>query len=170
MMTKFNTALMGAVLLLIGWGVGTLLHECCHLIGAYACGIPATLGTCTLSTGYVICEGSMTSAQTAIIALAGSLGLVIAGVLMVWLSGIPEVRMIGIIFLARAWIDVLPLAGYDGGLIVGSAGYVIAGVIVIAEVLVCGSVILDAVSLDIAHKPLYTQRTETYCSERLLQR
>jgi len=141
-----ETSLLGAITLLTGWGIGTLLHECSHLAGAYALGVPATLGTCTLSTGSVILYGGMTDAQTTIIALAGSIGLVIAGVALLRLSRNPALRMIGIVFLARAWVDVLPLTGYDGGLIAGSAGYVIAMIILIAEVLICGGVILDTIN------------------------
>jgi len=142
-MTRISHALAGAICLLLGWGVGTLFHECCHLAAAYSLGIPATLGACSLSKGVVIIEGSMSPAQTAVIALAGSLGLVIAGVLMVRLSRVPAVRMIGVVFLCRAWVDVLPVAGYDGGLIAGSAGYAVAMMIVIAEIVVCGGVIMD---------------------------
>jgi len=142
-MMTITRALVGAITLLLGWGVGTLVHEGCHIAGAYAYGIPATLGACSLSKGVVIIEGCMSPAQTAFIALAGSLGLVIAGVLMVRLSVAPVMRMIGIIFLCRAWVDVLPVAGYDGGLIAGSVGFMIAAVIVSAEVLICGCVIMD---------------------------
>lgn len=142
-MTRISHALAGAICLLMGWGIGTLFHECCHLAAAYSLGIPASLDRVTFSTGSVVVYGSMTNAQTAFIALAGSLGLVIAGVLMVRLSRVPVVRMIGVVFLCRAWIDALPLCSYDGGLIAGSAGYVVAMAIVVAEVMVCGGVILD---------------------------
>ena len=136
-----ETSLLGAITLLLGWGIGTLVHEAGHIVAAGALGIPVTLGECTLSTGSVILHGSMTDTQTAVIALAGSIGLVIAGVLLVKLSRAPVVRMVGVIFLCRAWVDVLPIAGYDGGMIAGSAGYLIAALIVIAEILVCGGVI-----------------------------
>ena len=145
-MKHLETALLGAITLLVGWGVGTLFHEGCHLAAAISLGIPATLDTCTLSTGSVTLYGSMTDAQTAIIALAGSIGLVIAGVLLVRLSAAPVVRMIGVVFLCRAWVDVLPVSGFDGGLIAGSAGYLIAVLIVMVEVLVCGGVILDSIN------------------------
>ena len=145
-MKHLKTALLGAITLLVGWGVGTLFHEGCHLAAAISLGIPSTLGSCTLSTGSVTLYGGMTDAQTAIIALAGSIGLVIAGVLLVRLSAAPVVRMIGVVFLCRAWVDVLPVSGSDGGLIAGSAGYLIAVLIVIVEVLVCGGVILDTIN------------------------
>ena len=144
-MKRIETTLLGAISLLLGWGVGTVFHECCHLAAAYSLSIPASLGTCSLSTGSVILYGDMTSTQTAVIALAGSLGLVIAGVALVRFSRVPVVRMFGVIFLCRAWVDVLPLSGYDGGLIAGSVGYVVAVMIVIAEVLVSGGIILDMV-------------------------
>ena len=53
--------------------------------------------------------------------------------------------MAGIIFLCRAWVDALPICGMDGGLILVNAGYVNAYVIVIAEILICGGLILDAI-------------------------
>ena len=140
-----DTTICGALCLLVGWGASTILHEMCHLAAAEALGIPASLGDITLATGYVTLYHPITDIQMTIIALAGSLGLVIAGVLLVRLSGNPAVRMIGIVFLCRAWTDTLPITGLDGGLIAGSSGYVIAILIVIAEVLICGSVILDTI-------------------------
>jgi len=142
---RIETTLLGAILLLLGWGIGTLVHEGCHILAARTVGVPATLGLCTLSTGSVILHGSMTDAQTAVIALAGSLGLVIAGVALARLSHNPALRMIGVVFLCRAWVDVIPLAGYDGGLFAASAGYGLAMLIVIAEVLVCGDAIFGTV-------------------------
>lgn len=142
---SIKTSALGAICLILGWGAGTLLHECGHLAGAYAFGLPATLGQITLSTGSVIVQGDMTGTQTAVIAIAGSLCLMIAGVLMVRLSGNPMVRMIGIVFLCRAWVDMLPVGDVDGGILAGSAGYVIAMFIMTAELLICGGVILDAI-------------------------
>ena len=144
-MTRFDNAITGAMCLIIGWSAGTLVHECCHLVGAYSFGLPTTLGTCTLTTGSVFVHGDMTAVQTAVIAVVGSLGLVIAGVLMVKLSDSSVVRMIGVVFLCRAWIDVLPISGMDGGLIAGSVGYAVALVIVVAEVVVCGSVMMEQI-------------------------
>ena len=144
-MNRIETALIGAITLLIGWGGGTLLHEAGHIIAAGAFGIPATLGDCTLSTGSVVMHGGMTDAQTALTALAGSLILVITGVALVRLSCNPALRMIGVVFLCRAWVDVLPIVGYDGGLIAGSAGYMVAMLVVLAEVLICGNVILEMI-------------------------
>lgn len=138
---NLKTTLLGATMLLIGWGLGTLLHEGCHLLAAGTLGIPATLGPCTLTTGYVTLYGGMTDTQTAIIALAGSFGLVIAGVVLVRLSSNPALRMIGVVFLVRAWVDMVPIAGRDGGLLAGSVGYLVAWIIVITEVLICGGVL-----------------------------
>lgn len=64
---------------------------------------------------------------------------------MVRLSGNAMVRMIGIVFLCHAWVDMLPIGNVDGGILAGSAGYVIAMLIVVVELLVCGGVILDAI-------------------------
>ena len=141
-MKRTETAIIGALCLIVGWGVGTLLHECCHLAGAYAYGVPAVIESLTLSTGLVLVYGDLTAIQTTVIALAGSLGLVVAGVLLVRLSGNPAVRMIGVVFLCRGWIDALPICGYDGGMIAGSAGYGLAILIVMAEVVICGNEIM----------------------------
>ncbi len=142
---SIDFALIGAICLLIGWSVGTLLHECGHMLVARSLGLSASFGTLTLTTGSVFVHADLTDAQTALIAVAGSLALIIAGVVMVRFSANPALRMIGIVFLCRAWIDVLPICGFDGGLIAGSAGYSIAIFIVIVEVVVCGSVIFDAI-------------------------
>lgn len=139
---QVNDAIIGALCLAIGWGTSTLLHELCHLMTARSLGIAATPGRCTLSTGSVIIYAPMTPLETAIVAIAGSLGLVLAGIL---LTGHHHmyVRMIGIVFLARAWIDVLPICGWDGGRIAGSVGYGTAVAIVIIEILICGGMIIN---------------------------
>ena len=54
-------------------------------------------------------------------------------------------RMIGIVFLCRAWVDMIPIYDFDGGILAGSAGHVIVMMIVIFELLVCEGVILDAI-------------------------
>lgn len=141
-----ETALLGSICLLIGWGSATLLHECCHLAVARSLGLPATLGTLTLTTGSVFVSGDMTAIQAALVAVAGSLGLVIAGVAMVRLSSNPAVRMIGVVFLCRAWVDVIPVCDLDGAIFAGAAGYVIAVIILLAEVLVCGGMIWYALN------------------------
>ena len=144
MKKRIDTTICGAICLLLGWGVATLIHECCHLAAAHSLGLEASLGALTLTTGSVFVYGDMTSTQTAIIALAGSLGLVIAGVLMVRLSGSPPVlKMIGIIFLCRAFVDAIPINDMDGALIAGSIGYLAAWALVIIEVLISGGIIFE---------------------------
>jgi len=141
-----KTALLGAICLVIGWGAATLLHECGHMAVAQSLGLPVTFGTFTLTTGSVFVSGDLTDAQAALIAVAGSLVLIITGVLMVRCSGNPAMRMVGVVFLCRAWIDALPICDLDGGLIAGSAGYGMAILIPIVEVIICGSVIIDVIS------------------------
>lgn len=68
-----ETSLLGAICLILGWGIGTILHECGHLAGTYAFGLPATLGQITLTTGSVFVQGDLTGTQTAVMAIAGSL-------------------------------------------------------------------------------------------------
>jgi len=93
----------------VGWGASTILHECGHMAVAQSLGLPVTFGTFTLTPGSVFVSGDLTDAQAALIAVAGSLVLIIAGVLLVRGSGNPAVRMVGVVFLCRAWIDALPI-------------------------------------------------------------
>lgn len=139
---QVNNAISSALCLTIGWGTATLLHELCHLMAARTLGLAATPGRCTFSTGSIFIHAQMTPLETTIVAIAGSLGLVLAGI-MLTRNHNRYVQMIGVIFLCRAWLDVLPITGLDGGLIAGSAGYLIAVLIVIIEVLLCGGVILN---------------------------
>ena len=143
---KVDGALCGAICLLLGWSVGTLLHECGHFAVAQSLGLPASFGTLTLTTGSIFVHGELTDAQTALIAVAGSLTLIIIGVALVRLSSSPALRMIGIVFLCRSWVDALPLCDLDGGILAGCVGYGIAMLIVIVEVLVCGAVIFGAIN------------------------
>lgn len=140
-----KNALYGAICLLTGWGASTILHEGCHLAAARSFGLPASLGACTFSTGSIYVHSSMTQLETACIAVAGSMGLILIGWLLTKASS-QYVRMIGVLFLCRAWVDAIPLCGWDGGLIAGSAGMVIAGSVLLAEVLVCGDLILKTMA------------------------
>ena len=135
------STLLGAICLIVGWGAATLLHECCHLAAARSLGLPASLGKLTLTTGSVVVPGGMTNIETALVAVAGSIGLITAGVLLVRLSSTPAARMVGIIFLCRAWIDALPLFDLDGAIMEEGAGWLIAWTVVIVEILICGGMI-----------------------------
>jgi hypothetical protein len=69
-----DEVLCGAVCLIFGWGSATLGHECFHLAVARSLGLTATLGEVTLTTGSVFVQGAMTSVETMLVAVAGSLG------------------------------------------------------------------------------------------------
>lgn len=142
---RIDSALLGAICLIVGWGGGTLLHECGHIAVARSFGHDVSMGALTLTTGSVFVHADLTDAQTALIAVAGSLVLIVAGVALVHFSANPAVRMIGVVFLCRAWIDALPLLDLDGGILAGSAGYLIAWPILLVEVLVCGAVIFNVI-------------------------
>ena len=137
-MRKADVALIGAICLLVGWGSATVLHEMFHFLVAYLLGIEASFEYMTLSTGSVFVYGEMTPLETTFVAIAGSIGLVIVGVMLVEMTKWQCTKMIGVIFLCRAWVDTLPICGMDGGLVAGSAGYGVAVFIVIVEVLICG--------------------------------
>lgn len=137
-----DSAMMGAICLLVGFGGATLLHECCHIAVAASMGFPASLGPLTLSTGSVYIPGYIPPEQTAIIAVAGSLGLLLIGVPLALLTHSPYTRMIGVVVLCRAWIDALPLVSFDGALMAQGTGLVFAWGLAIVEILLCGGVIL----------------------------
>ena len=136
-----ESTICGAICLIVGWGAATLLHECCHLAAARSLGLPASLGKITFTTGSVFVSGDMTNIETALVAVAGSIGLITAGVMLVRLSSNPAARMVGIIFLSRAWIDALPLCDLDGAIMAEGTGWLIAWTVVIAEILICGGMI-----------------------------
>lgn len=141
-----NSTLSGAICLLLGWGVATMLHECCHLATAHSLGYEASLGVLSFSTGSVFVYGEMPPHELALIAIAGSLGLIAIGVALILLSAYPAARMIGIVFLCRAWIDALPICDTDGAMMVEGTGWVIAWLLAIAEILVCGGMIWYALN------------------------
>ena len=136
-----DSSLCGSICLLIGWGAATLLHECFHLVSAYSLGLDASLDAITLTTGSVLISGEMTSSETAIVAVAGSIGLITIGWLLTRASSV-YIRMIGVVFLCRAFVDAIPISTMDGALIAGSVGYLAAWSIVIIEVLISGGLIL----------------------------
>lgn len=136
-----DSTLCGAICLLVGWGAATILHECFHLATASALGLPASLGKITFTTGSVFVLGDMTNIETALVAVAGSIGLITVGWLLTRASSV-YIRMIGVVFLCRAFIDAIPISTMDGALIAGSVGYLAAWSIVIIEVLISGGLIL----------------------------
>lgn len=142
---RIDSALCGAICLTLGWGCGTLLHELCHLMTARSLGLVATPGRCTIATGSIFVHGDMTSIETALVAVAGSAGLILIGLLLIKHRS-KYLNMIGLVFLCRAWIDALPLMDLDGALIAGSAGAVIAWGILAAEMLICGGAIWGAMN------------------------
>lgn len=139
---RIDTNILGAICLLIGWGAATLLHEGCHLAVARSLGLTATLGACTFTTGSVFIHGDMTNIETALVAIAGSAGLILIGWILTRASSV-YVKMMGIMFLSRAWIDTLPLFDLDGAIMAEGTGMVIAWAVVVVAVLVCGGRILD---------------------------
>lgn len=144
---NIDDTICGAICLLIGWGCGTLLHELCHLMTARSLGLVATPGRCTIATGHIVVHGDMTSIETALVAVAGSAGLILIGLLLIKHSS-RYLNMIGLVFLCRAFIDAIPLIGLDGAFIAGSAGAVIAWGILAAEILICGGAIFKVMSAD----------------------
>lgn len=142
---NIDDTICGALCLLIGWGCGTMIHELCHLMTARSLGIAATPGRCTIATGSIFVHGDMTQIETALVVVAGSLGLIIIG-LMLLKHRSRHLNMIGVVFLCRAWIDALPLFDMDGAIMAEGTGMLIAWVIVIAEVLVCGGAIWGAMN------------------------
>lgn len=141
---EIENYILGGAILALAWGSSTFLHELFHIIVARSLGIPAEFGNLSISTGSMIAYGEMTSLETAVVAMAGSFGLIIVGAILVRCENNLFAKMAGIIFLCRAWVDALPIDGMDGGLILVNAGYANAYVIVIAEVLICGGLILNA--------------------------
>jgi len=143
---QLDTTICGAICLLLGWGVATLIHECCHLAAAHSLGLEASLGELTLTTGSVFVYGDMTPHETTLVAIVGSLGLIVIGVALIRMSTHPAAHMIGVVFLCRAWIDALPLCTYDGALIAQGTGWMLAWMIAIAEILICGGTIWYALT------------------------
>ena len=137
-----DSALCGAICLILGWGTATILHECGHLAVAGTLGLPASLGTLTLTTGSVFVAGEMTATETALVAVAGSITLIAIGLILTG-SRSRYIQMVGVMFLSRAWIDTLPLFDLDGAIMAEGTGYVIAWAFVLVAVLVCGGRILE---------------------------
>jgi hypothetical protein len=139
LLKSLDNSLCGALCLIFGWSVATVLHEGFHVGMAHVFGIPVSLGEITLTTGSVFVHGDMTPFETAVVAAVGSVGLVVVGLMLVYVSENKILRMIGVVFLCRAWIDALPICDLDGALVAGSAGYLVACGLVVAEVLACGA-------------------------------
>lgn len=142
----------GAVCLVFGWASATFGHECFHSVIALSLGYTVSLGEMTLTTGSMFVHGDMTSIETMIVAIGGSLGLIVIGMILIYSYESKMLRMIGVVFLCRAWIDALPLCDLDGEIFaqsaygaIGDAGYLFAWTFVIFEILVSGGAIAHTI-------------------------
>lgn len=145
---NIDDAIIGAICLVFGWGSATLGHEWFHSAIAITLGYTVSLGDITLTTGSMFVHGEMTSIDTLFIAAAGSVGLILVGLSLIYSCNSRMMHMIGIVFLCRAWIDALPLCDLDGAIfaqsacnVLGTAGYLLAWAFVLSEILVSGGAI-----------------------------
>jgi len=146
--SNIDDAIVGAICLVFGWGSATLGHEWFHSAIAITLGYTVSLGDITLTTGSMFVHGEMTSIDTLFIAAAGSVGLILVGLALIYSCNSRMLHMIGVVFLCRAWIDALPLCDLDGAIfaqsacnVLGTAGYLLAWAFVLSEILVSGGAI-----------------------------
>ncbi|MEA1945302.1 MAG: hypothetical protein U9N07_08260 [Euryarchaeota archaeon] len=152
MWNNMGEVICGAVCLIFGWGSATLGHEWFHSVVALTLGYTVSLGDISLATGSMFVHGTMTSIETMLVAIAGSLGLVIAGIILIYSYENKMLHMIGVVFLCRAWIDALPLCDMDGAVFaqsaysaIGNAGFFVAWMFVIIEILISGGAIAHVI-------------------------
>lgn len=126
-----------ALIILFSWGIATIIHELGHIIIARCFGFVATIESIGFNAASVIIHGVMTPFELTAIATAGSAFLILIGAILIVL----KIQTIGIVFVFRSWIDMIPINGSDGFLIADSSGYLIAVVLLLIEIMVC-SVIL----------------------------
>lgn len=126
-----------ALIILFSWGIATVTHELGHIIIAKCFGFVATLNHLSYSTASVIIHGVMTPFESTVIATAGSAFLILIGAILIVL----KIQTVGIVFVLRSWIDMIPINGSDGFLIADSSGLTVAVGLLLIEVMIC-SVIL----------------------------
>lgn len=129
-MTTKTTKITGIAI--ISFVIATLIHEIGHLIAAKILGFNATLSTLGFAKASVIVSGAMNPTELTIIASAGSFMLIITGIVLI-LSGF---RIVGLVFVARSWFDMIPINGLDGHLIADASGYTIAISLLIIEIII----------------------------------
>jgi len=147
-----DDAIVGAICLVLGWASATLGHEWFHSMIAITLGYTVSLGEVTLTTGSMFVHGEMTSIDTMFVAAAGSIGLVLIGLMLIYSCNSKMMHMIGVVFLCRAWIDALPLCDLDGAIVsqsacnvLGIGGYFLAWIFVISEILISGGAIAHTI-------------------------
>lgn len=150
--SDIDDAIVGAICLIFGWASATLGHEWFHSAIAITLGYTVSLGEITLTTGSMFVHGEMTSIDTLFVAAAGSVGLVLVGLILIYSCNSKMMHMIGVVFLCRAWIDALPLCDLDGAIVaqsacnvLGIAGYLLAWTFVISEILISGGAIAHTI-------------------------
>jgi hypothetical protein len=125
------------IISLIAWGIATPTHEFGHLLAAWSLGFTATLETLGYNAGSVVVFGVMTPFETVAIATAGSTFLILTGAILIVL----KIQTIGIVFVLRSWIDMIPIGTKDGGIIADSSGLTVAIGLLLIEVVIVGLIL-----------------------------
>lgn len=126
-----------AVIIFFAWGIATITHEFGHILVARCFGFAATLHTLNYNTASVMIHGVMTPFETTVIATGGSTILILLGAILIAL----HLKTIGLVFVLRSWIDMIPIGAKDGSIIAESSGLAVAIVLLVIEVMICGVII-----------------------------
>lgn len=125
------------ILIPIVFFVSTAIHEYSHIAVAHMLNIECELDYISMMCGRMTLYGHIASTDMAMIAAAGSIGIIIFASALMVLPDIFYSKVSAIIIFGRAWLDMRPIAGLDGGVLVESIGYNITIYILVVEIIVC---------------------------------
>lgn len=153
-----NRYILGALCLILGWGTGTILHECSHALIAAILGYETSFGAMTLTSGSIFVTGEILPLHGVLIASAGSIGIIAVGLILVYKSKCVECIMVGYIILVRGWVDMLPMTSLDGSYVMsssttllGTAGAVLCIGILLVEICVSGRALITVIERGIKY-------------------
>jgi len=136
---------LGASVLIMSWALVTAIHELFHAITAMALGYEIALIDIQFTFGSLTVQGLMSPVDTVIVAMAGTVGLTAIGVVFIYVLRSRILNMVGVIFLARAWIDSLPLYNFDGAYVAQNSGLILAWMVAIMMVIVSGGAVMHVI-------------------------
>ncbi len=145
MRDELKEVFLGTSVLVISWILVTAVHECFHALTAMALGYEIALIDIQFTFGSLTVQGLMNPMDTVIVAIAGTVGLTAIGVVFIYVLRSRILNMVGVIFLARAWIDSLPLYNFDGAHVAQNSGLILAWMVAIMMVLISGGAIMHVI-------------------------
>ena len=130
-------ALIGGVLMM------SPIHEFSHMVVAKLGGHDVVMDGIGINSGSITVIGNLSSFDSSIIAMGGTLGVVAVGLALIYLTDSHTLRISGVVLLCRAWVDTIPWSDVDGSILAQISSMSTAWLFSIIVLLVSGVAVMS---------------------------